>query len=127
MSATLRRLWSIRYGPAALHIYLYGLLLFSMFVRGEAAAGSFLWPLLFFADLPVAILAFGIGGSLNPDNPVSISLTIWAILGTLCGIWSEHRRIIGSADAEPALCCETIARQAKFPRPHLQSDLKRPV
>jgi hypothetical protein len=54
-----------------------------MFVRGEAAAGSFLWPVLFFADLPVAILAFGIGGSLNPDNPVSISLTIWAILGTL--------------------------------------------
>jgi hypothetical protein len=79
---------------------MYGFLLFSMFVRGEAVAGNFLWPVLFFADLPVAILAFGIGGSLNPDNPVWISLISWAVFGTvwwyLLGIlvdtWLRRRR-----------------------------------
>lgn len=78
MSPIVRKLRSIRYGPAALHVCLCAFLVPFIFAnRGEAAA-RVLWAALFCADLPVIMIV----PTLGPEH-IQWDLLIWAVFGTL--------------------------------------------
>lgn len=85
-----------RIAAPALHVCLF-VLTWGLFwiQRGPLANGPADWPfrILFIADLPISLVAFG--AMFNSDARFPYAVALWGILGTLwwyfLGRWMEHR------------------------------------